>query len=65
VVELRTTRLLPTDDLLAVTKYLPQLPDEKAMRYPFVAIDRATHWVKEWHGKRPELFRNGYITSRS
>lgn len=99
VVELRTTLLLPTDDLLAVTrefinpavsraglgrclrrhgisklsdlvatdpaepvkkktfkdyepgfihidiKYLPQMPDEKARRYLFVAIDRATRWV--------------------
>jgi transposase InsO family protein len=100
VVELRTTLLLPTDDLLAVTrefinpavsraglgrclrrhgvsdlrdlvavqegqtpaarktfkdyepgflhidiKYLPQMPDETARRYLFVAIDRATRWV--------------------
>jgi transposase-like protein len=100
VVELRKTLLLPTDDLLAVTrefinpavsradlgrclrrhgvsnlrelvpvpddekastkktfkdyepgylhidiKYLPQMPDEKARRYLFVAIDRATRWV--------------------
>ena len=99
VVELRTTLLLPTDDLLAVTrefinpdvsraglgrclrrhgvsqlsdlvakevdepakkktfkdyepgfihidiKYLPQMPDEDARRYLFVAIDRATRWV--------------------
>jgi transposase InsO family protein len=26
-------------------KYLPQMPDEKARRYLFVAIDRATRWV--------------------
>ena len=100
VVALRTTLLLPTDDLLAVTrefinsavsraglgrclrrhgvsdlrdlvtlqenekpaakktfkdyepgflhidiKYLPQMPDESARRYLFVAIDRATRWV--------------------
>lgn len=99
VVELRKTLLLPTDDLLAVTrefinpavsraglghclrrhgvsdlrdlveqegtapatkktfkdyepgfvhidiKYLPQMPDETARRYLFVAIDRATRWV--------------------
>lgn len=99
VVELRRTLLLPTDDLLAVTrefinpavsraglgrclrrhgvsdlrdlvvqdsaapaakktfkdyepgflhidiKYLPQMPDETARRYLFVAIDRATRWV--------------------
>ena len=99
MVELRTTLLLPTDDLLAVTrefinpavsraglgrclrrhgvsdlrdlveqegtapatkktfkdyepgfvhidiKYLPQMPDETARRYLFVAIDRATRWV--------------------
>ena len=100
VVALRTTLLLPTDDLLAVTrefinpavsraglgrclrrhgvsnlrdlivvqegekpaakksfkdyepgflhidiKYLPQMPDETARRYLFVAIDRATRWV--------------------
>lgn len=99
VVELRKTLLLPTDDLLAVTrefinpavsraglgrclrrhgvsdlrdlvaqesatpaskksfkdyepgflhidiKYLPQMPDESARRYLFVAIDRATRWV--------------------
>jgi hypothetical protein len=99
VVELRKTLLLPTDDLLAVTrefinpavsraglgrclrrhgvsdlrdpvdgenaapatkktfkdyepgfvhidiKYLPQIPDETARRYLFVAIDRATRWV--------------------
>jgi transposase-like protein len=99
VVELRTTLLLPTDDLLAITrefinadvsraglgrclrrhgvsqlselipktdgeavkkktfkdyepgfihidiKYLPQMPDEQARRYLFVAIDRATRWV--------------------
>ena len=99
VVELRKTLLLPTDDLLAVTrefinpavsraglgrclrrhgvsdlrdlveqesgapatkktfkdyepgfvhidiKYLPQMPDEAARRYLFVAIDRATRWV--------------------
>jgi hypothetical protein len=98
-VELRRTLLLPTDDLLAVTrefinpavsraglgrclrrhgvsdlrdlvvqdsaapaakktfkdyepgflhidiKYLPQMPDETARRYLFVAIDRATRWV--------------------
>lgn len=99
VVTLRTTLLLPTDDLLAITrefinpavsrsglgrclrrhgvsnlrdlapeesaepvkkksfkdyepgfihidiKYLPQMPDETARRYLFVAIDRATRWV--------------------
>ena len=100
VVALRETLLLPTDDLLAVTrefinpavsraglgrclrrhgvsdlrdlvpvlegekpatkktfkdyepgylhidiKYLPQMPDETARRYLFVAIDRATRWV--------------------
>ena len=100
VVALRKTLLLPTDDLLAVTrefinaevsraglgrclrrhgvsnlrdlitvldsttpaakktfkdyepgfvhidiKYLPQMPDETARRYLFVAIDRATRWV--------------------
>ena len=100
VVELRKTLLLPTDDLLAITrefinpavsraglgrclrrhgvsslvdlivvpegdtpaarktfkdyepgfihidiKYLPQMPDETARRYLFVAIDRATRWV--------------------
>jgi hypothetical protein len=99
VVELRTTLLLPADDLLAGTrefinpavsraglgrclrrhgvsdlrdlvaqddgapatkktfkdyepgfihidiKYLPQMPDESARRYLFVAIDRATRWV--------------------
>jgi transposase-like protein len=99
VVELRKTLMLPTDDLLAVTrefinpavsraglgrclrrhgvsdlrdlveqesgtpatknsfkdyepgfvhidiKYLPQMPDETARRYLFVAIDRATRWV--------------------
>ena len=100
VVELRRTLLLPTDDLLAITrefinsavsraglgrclrrhgvsnlvdlivvpegdtpaakktfkdyepgfihidiKYLPQMPDETARRYLFVAIDRATRWV--------------------
>ncbi|MFC3376740.1 IS481 family transposase [Rugamonas sp. CCM 8940] len=99
VVTLRTTLLLPTDDLLAITrefinpavsraglgrclrrhgvsqlselieqkdgeavkkktfkdyepgfihidiKYLPQMPDEQARRYLFVAIDRATRWV--------------------
>jgi transposase InsO family protein len=99
VVELRKTLLLPTDDLLTVTrefinpavsraglgrclrrhgvsdlrdlveqegtapatkktfkdyepgfvhvdiKYLPQMPDETARRYLFVAIDRATRWV--------------------
>lgn len=99
VVELRKTPILPTDDLLAVTrefinpavsraglgrclrrhgvsdlrdlvkqesatsvtkktfkdyepgfvhidiKYLPQMPDEAARRYLFVAIDRATRWV--------------------
>jgi hypothetical protein len=99
VMELRKTLLLPTDDLLAVTrefinpavsraglgrclrrhgvsnlrdlvvheggspatkktfkdyepgflhidiKYLPQMPDEKARRYLFVAIDRATRLV--------------------
>ncbi|ROQ90123.1 IS481 family transposase [Desulfosoma caldarium] len=100
VVELRTTLLLPLDDLLAVTrefinpkvsrsglhrclrrhgvanlkelipqeqgpnkavtksfkdyepgfvhvdvKYLPQMPDETARKYLFVAIDRATRWV--------------------
>ena len=99
VVELRKTLLLPTDDLLAVTrefinpavsraglgrclrrhgvsdlrdlveqegnapatkktfkdyepgfvhidiKYLPQMPDETARRYLFVAIDRATGWI--------------------
>jgi transposase-like protein len=99
VVELRKTLLLPTDDLLSVTrefinpavsraglgrclrrhgvsdlrdlveqesgapatkktfkdyepgfvhidiKYLPQMPDETARRYLFVAIDRATRWV--------------------
>ena len=98
-VELRTTLLLPTEDLLAVTrefinpavsraglgrclrrngvsdvrdlvepkgaapatkktfkdyepgfvhidiKYLPQMPDETAKRYLFVAINRATRWV--------------------
>jgi transposase InsO family protein len=27
------------------TKYLPQMPDERARRYLFVAIDRATRWV--------------------
>lgn len=26
-------------------KYLPQMPDEEARRYLFVAIDRATRWV--------------------
>lgn len=26
-------------------KYLPQMPDETARRYLFVAIDRATRWV--------------------
>ena len=26
-------------------KYLPQMPDESARRYLFVAIDRATRWV--------------------
>jgi transposase InsO family protein len=26
-------------------KYLPQMPDEQARRYLFVAIDRATRWV--------------------
>lgn len=26
-------------------KYLPQMPDERARRYLFVAIDRATRWV--------------------
>ena len=26
-------------------KYLPQMQDEKARRYLFVAIDRATRWV--------------------
>ena len=26
-------------------KYLPQMPDEKARRYLFVGIDRATRWV--------------------
>ena len=26
-------------------KYLPQMPDEAARRYLFVAIDRATRWV--------------------
>ncbi len=99
VVALRTTLLLPTDDLLTVVrefinpavsraglgrclrrhgvpdlrylvkqddgaattkktfkdyepgflhidiKYLPQVPDESARRYMFVAIDRATRWV--------------------
>lgn len=99
VVELRKTLLLPTDDLLAVTrefinpavsraglrrclrrhgvsdlrdlveqegnvpaakktfkdyepgfvhidiKYLPQMPDETARRYLFIAIDRPTRWV--------------------
>lgn len=99
VVALRTTLLLPTDDLLVITrefinaavsrsglgrclrrhgvsqlndlvaqsdgeevkkktfkdyepgfvhidiKYLPQMPDEQARRYLFVAIDRATRWV--------------------
>jgi hypothetical protein len=27
------------------TKYLPQMPDETARRYLFVAIDCATRWV--------------------
>ncbi len=27
-------------------KYLPQMPDERARRYLFVAIDRATRWVQ-------------------
>jgi transposase InsO family protein len=99
VIELRTSLLLPTDDLLVVArqfvsptlsrsalgrclrrhgvsdlrrlhpeanteasakktfksyepgylhidiKYLPQMPDESARRYLFVAIDRATRWV--------------------
>ena len=26
-------------------KYLPQMPNEAARRYLFVAIDRATRWV--------------------
>ena len=26
-------------------KYLPQMADERARRYVFVAIDRATRWV--------------------
>ena len=28
------------------TKYLPQMPDESARRYFFMAIDRTTHWVQ-------------------
>ena len=40
-------------------KHLPQMPDEQARRYLFVAIDRATRWVFMHIYVDQRIFLNG------
>ena len=43
-------------------KYLPQMADETARRYLFVAIDRATRWVYlRIYGNQSEVSSSDFL----